>query len=89
MGKNAKEALLLEIARRLKAVDVAGLQDTQQGVSNLIDKPEACHLFITWDYLPSAWHCPRNNACAVEFKQKSSTQYTSTALSIIQVRINR
>ena len=35
MGKNAKEALLLEITRRLKAVDVAGLQDTQQGVSNL------------------------------------------------------
>ena len=54
MGKNAKEALLLEITRRLKAVDVAGLQDTQQGVSNLIDKPEACHVFITWDYLPSA-----------------------------------
>ena len=45
MGKNAKEALLLEIARRLKAVDVAGLQDTQQGVSNMIDKPEPCHLF--------------------------------------------
>ena len=54
----------------------------------MIDKPEVCHLFITWDYLPSAWNCTRNNACAMAFKQKSSTQYTSTALSIIQVRIN-
>ena len=39
MGKNAKEALLLEITRRLKVVDVAGLQDTlewlKQGVSKI------------------------------------------------------
>lgn len=74
MGKNAKEALLLEITRRLKAVHVAGLQDTswvwlKQGVSNLIDKPEACHVFITWDYLPSALPKKQRMRNAIQTKE--------------------